>query len=326
MLPLLLLACAPHPVAVQVASAPPVLHAMTPTPLPAATLLDRNGVAMSGDVKWSTADPTIARIDGATLVPLKNGTTTLVARSGAAVGEWAVKVAVPTRITVTSPDLELVPTQRVALIAAPYADDEPLGSGAVLWSSSDETVLRVAKFGQADALKGGDVEVKATLGDAVGVLAIHILPDPPPTVAGIGTLEGRGTGIEDLVSRMDNQAGFTGTVVPPRSAGTLAVGALHVGSGLTTTQVESSLKRTMNQLRYCYQRVLTRNATLAGRVDLVFDIQADGTTSAVGLTSSTIGEAEVSDCILGRIGRVQFPAPTTPPTHVSLGLVMAPGL
>lgn len=322
---LLLLGCAPHPVAVHIASAPPVLHAVTPMPLPTATLLDREGVALPGDVRWSTADPTIARIEGTTLIPLKNGTTMLVARSGGAVGEWAVKVAVPTRITVTSPDLDLVPTQRVKMTATPYADDEPLGSGAVVWSSSDEAVLRVDKFGQADALKGGDVQVNATLGDAVGTLAIHVQPDAPPVLGLDGLVPGGGKsgGIGGLIGAPGTHMG-TGGIGARGTGGTIAIDDLHVGAGSTRELVEAVLKRTSNQLRYCYQRELTRDATLSGRVSLAFDILADGTISAVGVTSSTIPEAAVTDCQVDRFTRFKFPVPTQAPAHVTLTLVMTP--
>lgn len=78
---------------------------------------------------------------------------------------------------------------------------------------------------------------------------------------------------------------------------------------LDRSLIDEVIKRHMNQIRYCYQRELTKNPSLAGKVVIKFVIAKDGTVSSASVKSSTMGNPGVESCISGRFMRMQFPEP-----------------
>lgn len=103
----------------------------------------------------------------------------------------------------------------------------------------------------------------------------------------------------------------------------LATGTVNKGEGGTTTigsdavivgtldkaDIEAVIKRNMNQLRYCYQRELTRDASLSGKITVKFVIAKDGTVSSATTRSTTMANKAVEDCLNGRFLKFQFPEP-----------------
>jgi TonB family protein len=65
----------------------------------------------------------------------------------------------------------------------------------------------------------------------------------------------------------------------------------------------------MAQIRYCYQRELTKNPTLGGKITVKFVIAKDGTVSSATITTSTMANPTVESAICARFLRFQFPAP-----------------
>jgi TonB family protein len=65
----------------------------------------------------------------------------------------------------------------------------------------------------------------------------------------------------------------------------------------------------MSQIRYCYQRELTKNPGLKGRIVVKFVIAANGTVSKAYIKSSSMGSEGVESCIAGRFRRFKFPEP-----------------
>ena len=65
----------------------------------------------------------------------------------------------------------------------------------------------------------------------------------------------------------------------------------------------------MNQIRYCYQRELTKNPSLGGKVVIKFIIAKDNLVSTASVKTSTMGNSGVEQCIVGRFMRMQFPKP-----------------
>jgi TonB family protein len=65
----------------------------------------------------------------------------------------------------------------------------------------------------------------------------------------------------------------------------------------------------MAQIRYCYQRELTKNPTLGGKITVKFTIAKDGTVSSASTKSSTMGNEAVETCINTRFMKFQFPEP-----------------
>ncbi|MFZ5476124.1 MAG: AgmX/PglI C-terminal domain-containing protein [Myxococcota bacterium] len=73
--------------------------------------------------------------------------------------------------------------------------------------------------------------------------------------------------------------------------------------------IDAVIKRQLAQIRYCYQRELTKNPDLAGKVVVKFVIAKDGTVSSATTKASTLGNPAVETCIHGRFLRWQFPEP-----------------
>jgi hypothetical protein len=85
--------------------------------------------------------------------------------------------------------------------------------------------------------------------------------------------------------------------------------SVTVQGALDKPLIDSVIKRNMNQLRYCYQRELTRNPDLGGKLTVKFVIAGDGTVSTAETAGSTLANAAVEQCINGRFLKFQFPAP-----------------
>ncbi|MCB9777393.1 MAG: AgmX/PglI C-terminal domain-containing protein [Alphaproteobacteria bacterium] len=78
---------------------------------------------------------------------------------------------------------------------------------------------------------------------------------------------------------------------------------------LDKSLIDAVIKRHMNQIRYCYQRELTKNPELGGKVTVKFVIAKDGSVSKADIKSSSLGNSSVESCISGRFMRFQFPEP-----------------
>ncbi len=78
---------------------------------------------------------------------------------------------------------------------------------------------------------------------------------------------------------------------------------------LDRSLIDEVIKRHMNQIRYCYQRELTKNPALGGKIVIKFVIAKDGTVSSAEKKTSTMNNGAVEQCIVGRFMRMQFPTP-----------------
>ncbi len=73
--------------------------------------------------------------------------------------------------------------------------------------------------------------------------------------------------------------------------------------------IDEVIKRNMNQIRYCYQRELTKKPSLAGKIVIRFTIAKDGSVSAASTKTTSMKNSAVESCIVGRFMRMQFPQP-----------------
>jgi len=121
-------------------------------------------------------------------------------------------------------------------------------------------------------------------------------------LGGLGT-KGRGSG----ASGYGTGGGHFGSKGEGK-IGTIGGEAIILGA-LDKSLVDAVVRRHLNQIRYCYQRELTKNPSLGGKVVVKFVIAKDGTVSSATTKSSTLGNAAVEGCINGRFMRFQFPEP-----------------
>jgi outer membrane biosynthesis protein TonB len=74
----------------------------------------------------------------------------------------------------------------------------------------------------------------------------------------------------------------------------------------------------------CYERGLTRNPNLEGRVTARFVIGRDGAVSNVS-ASGDLPDAEVSSCVASAFYGISFPSPESGIVTVSYPILLTPG-
>jgi hypothetical protein len=121
------------------------------------------------------------------------------------------------------------------------------------------------------------------------------------TLGGVGT-RGRGGG--------DASYG-QGPASGPRPEGDISGigGAPIIVGALDRSLIDAVVKAHMNQFRYCYQRELNRDPSLAGKITVKFVIAGDGSVSRASIKQSTMGNAAVESCLTGRFMKLNFPEP-----------------
>ncbi len=112
---------------------------------------------------------------------------------------------------------------------------------------------------------------------------------------GLGTVSHARAGRPQLAAK---RTGSTASISDP-----IIVGALDRAA------IDEVVRRHLSSIRYCYQRALTANPNLAGRVTVEFVIAKDGSVSRAGIGASSLGDPAVERCVEDRFLRMQFPSP-----------------
>lgn len=148
---------------------------------------------------------------------------------------------------------------------------------------------------------------------------------------GIGTCRpgevcGRGTiGVGHLATRGGVGPG-TGTGMPgPGSRPSVTPDydtVTTTTSGLARELIQRTIRRHMNEVRFCYERELSSNPSLEGRVSVTFMIDATGTVRQS--TASAAGMSDVGSCVASAVRRWTFPE-SEGPTGVTYPFVFQSG-
>jgi TonB family protein len=80
--------------------------------------------------------------------------------------------------------------------------------------------------------------------------------------------------------------------------------------------VRRTIRRHINEVKFCYEQELVAHRDLGGRVTVHFTIAGTGQVLAAVLQSSTLGNPRVESCMVQAVRRWEFPRP------VGGGLVM----
>lgn len=95
--------------------------------------------------------------------------------------------------------------------------------------------------------------------------------------------------------------------------GDSAVGLLEeeseVQGGLEKEEIARVIRTQLGEIRYCYERQLSANPDLFGKVLVKFSINGSGGVSAQSIKSSTLANAMVEGCMLRRVANWRFPKP-----------------
>jgi len=102
------------------------------------------------------------------------------------------------------------------------------------------------------------------------------------------------------------------TMLSPRVAPRMLVTDVVISGSLSRETVRSVVRRQLPAFRACYERGLRRNSDLSGRISLTFTIDIDGHVSDAGVESTTVADAQVSECTIEVARRMTFaPLPGT---------------
>lgn len=122
-------------------------------------------------------------------------------------------------------------------------------------------------------------------------------------IGGIGTI-GKGGGSSAV-------AGIGGLAVG--AAGSASVGVLEeeteIEGGLDKDVIARVIQSQLGEIRYCYERQLSAEPDLYGKVILRFAIDANGIVNSQKIGLSTLKSAMVEGCILRRVTSWKFPKP-----------------
>ncbi|MBN2799037.1 MAG: AgmX/PglI C-terminal domain-containing protein [Deltaproteobacteria bacterium] len=121
-------------------------------------------------------------------------------------------------------------------------------------------------------------------------------------LGGLGT-KGRGSGASGYGSGGGHFGDKSDGAISAVSGDPIILGALD------RSLIDEVIKRHMNQIRYCYQRELTKNHNLQGKVVIKFVIAKDGSVSSASVKQSTIDSSAVDSCVASRFMHMQFPQP-----------------
>lgn len=86
-------------------------------------------------------------------------------------------------------------------------------------------------------------------------------------------------------------------------------GKTTVIGGLSKDVILKVIKRHQNEIKFCYEQELQKNAALAGKVAVMFTIDPAGAVAEANVSESSLGSSNTESCMLARIRRWKFPEP-----------------
>jgi hypothetical protein len=108
-----------------------------------------------------------------------------------------------------------------------------------------------------------------------------------------------------LAVNLDSASNFTPP--PPAPAPGMTELPLVVDGPLDKEIVRRILRQNRNQMRYCYEKSLQRNPSLAGKVTVEFIVNASGEVPVSKLGASALGDSEAEACMVARAKTWTFP-------------------
>lgn len=164
--------------------------------------------------------------------------------------------------------------------------------GGSAMASLDQNLAGLRSSGMGDSSGFGGLGVRGGgLGGGGGGLGL----------GGLGTSGyGRGSG-----------SGYGSVKIGRRGKHAVRVvrGRSKVVGGLSQQVVGRYIKRYWAQFKYCYERQLTKDPNLYGKITITFTIAGNGRVSDSTVIQSTMHNANVEECVLRVVRRIRFPAP-----------------
>lgn len=174
----------------------------------AATVRDANKNALGKTVKWSSANPSVVKIDNdGNIVCEAAGETTITASAGyvKALAPVTVRRVNVARIDIFPPSpITLAVSDQLKFDATPYdSEGDSLASRPIRWASGDQSVASVDSSGEATAKSAGKAVITAESQGEHSSVELTVRPKSTalvalaarPAAAATSTIERSGTGI-----------------------------------------------------------------------------------------------------------------------------------
>ncbi|MBR4532024.1 TonB family protein [bacterium] len=94
-----------------------------------------------------------------------------------------------------------------------------------------------------------------------------------------------------------------------RDDGTVLSEKPVIMGALNRCTIDSYVRKSVGKIGQCYENGLAKDKKLAGGVVINFIISASGDVSSAKVQRTTMGNAEVENCVAGVIKKIKFPAP-----------------
>lgn len=131
---------------------------------------------------------------------------------------------------------------------------------------------------------------------------------------------GRGEGIG--LGNPDSISGRAGSARP--KGPTVRMGATTVNGRLPPEVIQRIVRQHFGRFRLCYEKALSANPTLAGKVTTSFTIRTDGSTEGVS-TNSDLADKDFATCIGKVFAILSYPQPEGGVVKVSYPISFSPG-
>ncbi|NLE85220.1 MAG: AgmX/PglI C-terminal domain-containing protein [Myxococcales bacterium] len=225
--------------------------------------------------------------------------------------------------------------------AAAREEARSFGMIGMLQSSAGDPAAPTAPWGGDTALGNADLSAQGNMwgddiGDAFGSGGLGLTGNGDGGggrgagigLGDIGTLgHGRGLG----PGQGFGPYGF-GQSVGRRAAHTHVASAPRIRPSNTTVSgrlppevIQRVVRQNFGRFRMCYERGLTRNPNLEGRVAVRFVIGRDGAVSNAGNGGSDLADTTVTSCVLSAFYGLSFPPPDGGVVTVTYPLLFTPG-
>jgi TonB family protein len=155
--------------------------------------------------------------------------------------------------------------------------------------SADNSSAGRAFFSTGTSLNGGGSAAKAGPSFRLGGIATKGRAGGTGNFKEGTSLAGGNVGSGDLVAMVDEETVIEG--------------------GLDRDAIAEVIRRNLGQIRYCYERQLSSNPELYGKVLVKFTIGAAGEVTEPRVDTSTLKSAMVEGCIMRRMANWKFPEP-----------------
>lgn len=225
------------------------------------------------------------------------------------------KIQPPKKKAQSAPQQPVEQEQKAAAAPKPAQQNAASKSSSMIKNLASGRITQLV--GKVSAAAAKSVNVVVTSGEKAGS------KNTGRALAAVGALsksgkdwtsEGKGSGITVSTA---GKAGGKGTSemgqLAGGKAGTGGVGLLEdegeITGGLDRDVIAQYIKSQLGQILYCYERQLSAQPDLYGKVAVKFTISGDGGVETQRIGDSSLKSAMVEGCILQRVAKWKFPAP-----------------